>query len=145
MIINNMTKHTKFLYLRQMGLSLRWGVFLFGGKDKSPLAPLYQGGNMANKGRGRKKIPPGLPLSRGGACTCFCRATRYNGARFLVCNDVGMTTVEKKQLIASLEKHGFSSEEIQGVLQSYDDEIAGRVYSAEDVYKYLLAKRKVHV
>jgi len=28
------------------------------GKIKSPLAPLYQGGNMANKGGWRKKIPP---------------------------------------------------------------------------------------
>jgi len=63
-----------------------FGEGFFWRKNKSPLAPLYQGGNMANKGGGRKKIPPGLPLSKGGACTCFCRATRYNGARFLVCN-----------------------------------------------------------
>ena len=55
---------------------------------------------MANKGGWRKKIPPDLPLSKGGACTCFCRATRYNGVRFLVCNDVGMSTITDNEIVS---------------------------------------------
>jgi len=55
-----------------------------------------------------------------------------------------MTTEQQKKLVASLEKNNFSPQEIEGILQSFDDETAGRVYSAEEVYKELLAKRKVH-
>ncbi len=55
-----------------------------------------------------------------------------------------MTTEQKEKLLQDLHAAGYSDEEVAGIFASIADEEAGRVYSAEDVYKELLAKRKIH-
>ena len=55
-----------------------------------------------------------------------------------------MKATEKKELIASLEKHGFSEKEIQKVLKGLQQLEDGQWIPAEEVYKKLYAKMKVH-
>jgi predicted transcriptional regulator len=55
-----------------------------------------------------------------------------------------MTTAEEKKLRQDLHVAGYTDEEVAGIFESIADEEAGRVYSAEEVYKELLAKRKIH-
>jgi Holliday junction resolvasome RuvABC DNA-binding subunit len=56
-----------------------------------------------------------------------------------------MSSAEKKDMIASLQKHGFSEKEIQKVLKGLQQVEDGQVVSAEEVYRKLYAKMKVHV
>ena len=55
-----------------------------------------------------------------------------------------MKATEKKELIASLEKHGFSPEEIEDVFTGLSQLDNGEHISAEDMYKSLFSEKKVH-
>jgi predicted transcriptional regulator len=55
-----------------------------------------------------------------------------------------MTLEQQEKLTQDLRTAGYNDDEIAGIFESFADEQAGRVYSAEEVYKELLAKRKVH-